>query len=160
MLATPRVKWLTSIVLAGVLLVLSMMGGQWGLNYSAKAGVNFNPIIYWINPIKVAAGSPRTLMIVNGANFGDLTDTALRIKGLNTVADDILTPLFVASNGMSVWVDASYLVNPNTSYLISVVMSTVHTTPTVPVSPWDVESNPKAFDVYQPLFSFLPIIRK
>ena len=43
MLATSKIKWFGSIILAGTLLVLALMGGKWGTIYSASASVNVAP---------------------------------------------------------------------------------------------------------------------
>ena len=50
MLATSKIKWFGSIILAGILLVLALMGGNWGTNYSASASVNAAPVINSIQP--------------------------------------------------------------------------------------------------------------
>jgi TRAP-type C4-dicarboxylate transport system permease small subunit len=45
MLTTSKVKWFGSILLASILLILALIGGKWGTDYSASASVNATPII-------------------------------------------------------------------------------------------------------------------
>jgi hypothetical protein len=152
-----KIKWIGSIFLGCFLLVLALMGGNWGSSYSAEAGVNAPPVIYVLIPDAAAAGSPDKTIIISGSNFGDETDTAVRIRG--TIIDEILYPEVVYPDGLSVILSADLLADP-TAYLITVVKSTVHSVPTIPITPWDEYSNTKTFTVFTPSYTYLPIIDK
>jgi hypothetical protein len=155
MFAPIRTKWLGSIILASVLLALAFMGGKWGTNYSASAGVNADPVINYIQPSAVPAGSPATVMIIAGSNFGDQinTKTAVRLSGVVKP----INPMVVTPNGISVLIPANLLGVP-TVYLVTVIRSDNNTIPTIPIQPGDHESNAVPFKVYQAQFIYLPII--
>lgn len=157
MLATSKIKWFGSIILAGILLALALMGGNWGTNYTASASVNAAPFIESIYPSVVPAGSPDTTMIISGANFGNTTDTRVRLTGVGV--DLLLTPLQVIPDGISVSIMANLLVVPNL-YIVTVVKTTSGTVPTIPFPPGMEVSNPVPFTVYEPLFTYLPLIYK
>jgi hypothetical protein len=157
MLMKSKFKWIGTIVLAGFLLVSALLGGKWGTSYAADAAVSAPPVIYGIIPAAVPAGSSDKLIIISGANFGDVTDTAVRIKG--TVVDQILVPEAVIPDGISVYIPADLLVNP-TVYLITVVKSTQQSIPTIPITPWDEQSNPWPFKVFEPINTYLPVIER
>jgi hypothetical protein len=157
MFATSKLKWFASLLLGGVLLALALTGGKWGTTYSASASIADAPHIDSIDPSLVPSGSPDIVMIIFGSNFGDTTDTRVRLLGNGM--DLILAPLVVIQNGISVVISDTLLVNP-TFYSITVLKSTKHTIPTIPPSPWDQESNPAAFFVYGASYIHLPIISK
>ena len=156
MLATYKIKWYGSLILAGVLLTLALTGGKWGTTYSARASVAVAPHIDSIIPSLVPAGSPDIVLIITGSNFGDSTDTRVRL--VENEVDILLEPLQVLPDGISVIIADTLLVDP-TLYSITVVKSTKHTIPTIPIlPPWDEESNPASFFVYGPSFIHLPIV--
>ena len=66
---TSKLKWFGTIILAGILLGLGLIGGTWGTDYSASASVNAPPIIEYIIPEVVPYGSPDIRMIIHGFNF-------------------------------------------------------------------------------------------
>ena len=157
MLATSKIKWFGSLILASTLLVLALLGGNWGTNYSASANVNATPIINYIQPSAVPAGSPATVMIIAGSNFGNSHDTTVRLLGGGI--DQTIVPMVVTPNGISVQIPAGLLDVP-TIYLVTVIWSDFNTVPTVPITPHDYESNPVPFTVYEGQFVYLPIITK
>jgi hypothetical protein len=157
MLMKSKFKWIGTIVLAGFLLVSALLGGKWGTSYAADAAVSAPPVIYKIIPDAIPAGSPDKPIVISGANFGDVTDTAVRIKG--TVVDQILIPVQVIPDGLSLWIPAALLVNVDT-YLVTVVKSTQQSIPTIPITPWDEQSNALPLTVYAPKYQFLPMVSK
>ena len=156
MFAPSKIKWLGSIALAGVLLTLAFFGGTWGTNYSARASVNIAPIIESLTPASVLAGSPDTVVIISGSNFGDIGNTRVRLQG-NGV-DIMVEPLEVLPDGISVIISDTLLVDP-TLYIVTVVTSNADTVPIIPIQPpWDEESNQVPFFVYGASYILLPII--
>ncbi len=150
-------KWLFSFILAGVLLALALFGGTWGTTYAADDQVNLLPQINYIVPNQILAGSPATMIFVNGSGFGDNNNTAVRIQG-NGV-DKVFYGL-VQANGIWVTISAADLVNP-TIYGVTVVMSTVDSLPTIPFLPeWDVQSNSVPLRVYVNQYFQLPLMYK
>jgi hypothetical protein len=156
MLTKTKIKWGVSIILAGILLALALVGGQWGTSYAANDGISAVPHINFIVPSAVKAGSPATLVFISGTDFGTTDDTGVRLVGDGV--DEILDA-FVTANGIWVDIKADYLLNPIT-YQLSVVMSTVHSSPTTPITPWDVESNAVPFRVYTAHYIYLPIVTR
>lgn len=157
MITTNKIKWFGSIILAGIILTLAMTGGKWGTSYSASASVDAIPVIDFIDPSSVLAGSPYIIMIINGENFGDMDDTRVRLTAVGF--DEILPPLTVLPDGISVVIPAELLIEPKL-YTVTVVKSTVNTVPTIPITPWDEESNPVPFTVYEGQHIYLPLINK
>ena len=156
MVATSRFKWFGSIVLAGILLILALMGGKWGTNYSATAGVYIAPFIDSIIPSAVPAGSPDTVVEISGSNFGTLDDTRVRLTG--TGVDQLFVPGAISPDQISVTITSTLLIEPQ-QYIVTVIKSISGTMPTLPIPP-DVEiSNPVPFTVYSPSL-YLPIITK
>jgi len=155
MFAPSKIKWLGSLILAGTLLVLAFMGGNWGTNYSASASVNADPHIDYIQPSAVPAGSPDRVMIIFGSGFGNNDDTSVRLLGGGI--DETIDPIAVLPNGISVKITADLLDLP-TVYLVTVLWSDYNTVPTVPVTPHDHESNPVPFTVFEGKLIHLPII--
>jgi hypothetical protein len=93
MVATSRFKWFGSIVLASFLLIQAVIGGKWGTDYSASAGVYAAPFIESIIPTAVLAGSPDRLVLIIGSDFGSMDDTRVRLTG--TEVDVLLVPLAI-----------------------------------------------------------------
>jgi hypothetical protein len=158
MLTANKIKWLGSIILAGVLLVLALMGGDWGTNFTASASANADPIIYLIQPSTVPVRSPSRVIVVSGLNFGTRDDTAVRLSGGGI--DNILYPINVQSNGLSVTVEDIYMTE-STVYSLTVVISgrpDGHTLPELPLWPFDLQSNALDFTVFQAEEYFLPMI--
>jgi hypothetical protein len=160
MLTSYKLKWLGSITLSSVILVMALLGGDWGTNYTANASVNANPIIYLVQPSKVPARSPDRVIIISGLNFGTTADTGVRLTGDGF--DNILYPITVEPNALSVTVEDIYLTVP-TAYTLTVVISgrpEGHTLPELPLWPFDLQSNPLSFSVFQAEEYFLPIIKR
>jgi hypothetical protein len=157
MLATPKIKWFGSIILAGILLVLAIFGGKWGTTYAAGASVNVAPLITAINPSSVPVGSPNTWLIIWGSNFGNMDDTRVRLT-TGVGFDQLFTPREIRQDRIIVILPASLLVDPIV-YTLTVVKSTPGTIPTIPVTPYDEESNPVPFTVFETLYVYLPIIQ-
>lgn len=159
MFTSSRTKWFASIIMAGVLLALALfMGGKWGTDYTASAATIPTPVITAIYPSSVREGTGVTQMAINGQNFifEDIDNTRVRYTG-NGI-DEMIVPKSISSNTW-IYIDipADYILLSGT-YLISVVISLEHTTPTVPITPWDVESNQVPFHVNAGFF--LPVILK
>jgi hypothetical protein len=157
MFSTSKIKWFGSIVLAGCLLTLALMGGNWGTTYPANASVAAVPVITSIDPSKVPAGSADTIVIISGSNFGNMDTTRVRLT--NTDTDLLLKPLQVLPNeGVSVNITDTLLVSP-TLYIVTVIKSEPGSIPTLPiVPPYDLISNPLPFFVYGASNILLPII--
>ena len=156
MAATSRFKWFGSIVLAGFLLILALMGGKWGTDYSASAGVYVAPFIESIVPSAVPAGSPDTFVVISGSDFGTVDDTRVRLTG--TGVDVLFVPEGISPDQISITITDTLLIEPQ-QYILTVLKSISGTIPTIPFPP-DVEiSNPVPFTVYS-LSQYLPIINK
>jgi hypothetical protein len=149
MLATSKIKWFGSIILAGILLVMALMGGNWGNAYSVNASVNAAPFIYSIVPSHIRVGSPDTLLEINGANFGNMTDTQVRLTAGGV--DVLLTRISVSSTRIIVIIPA-YLLGALNQYTITVIKTTSGTIPEI--------SNPKTLQVVLYLYYYLPIMYK
>lgn len=159
MLATSKSKWLGSIILAGTLLALALMGWNWGTSYAADNSVNVAPTITSIIPSAIRVGSPDTVVIVIGTEFGDIGDTRVRLVG-NGVDQIIEDTLQVITNGISVRIPATLLTVPAT-YTLTVIKSNKHTIPTIPIwPPFDEVSNSITLTVYTPVFTYLPCIKR
>ena len=159
MLATSKIKWLGSIILAGILLVLAMMGGKWGATYAADDSVNALPFIKSIIPSVIKAGSADTVVIVVGSDFGNMGDTRVRLVG-NGVDQIVEETLQVIQNGISIRIPAILLAGPNL-YTLTVIKSTQHSIPTIPLwPPFDEVSNGITLTVYVPLLTYLPCIKR
>lgn len=158
MLTKPRFRWLISLILGGVLLLMALMGGNWGSDYSARASIDANPVIDYIVPSLIPAGSPDTVIIIGGSNFGNIYNTRVRIKGDSQ--DKMLKPKYIISTGISVNITDTLMVNP-TVYELRVYRSDYYTIPSIPTFPeWDKSSNPVNLTVYEPIPVFLPIIKR
>jgi hypothetical protein len=160
MFASSKNKWLVSLVLAGILLALSLLGGKWGTTYAADNSVNANPVINFIVPDHVPAGVIANVpMYINGANFGIVSDTAVRIQGngIDKVFNQEIS--YIDAHDIYLTIGYAYFLNP-TIYNITVVMSTAHTMPTIPITGWDLESNAVPLIVFTPLSQFIPLVNK
>jgi len=161
MSATNKIKWLGSIILAGALLVLAMMGGTWGTTYTVDASVNAEPYIESIDPAGVYAGSPNRLIIISGTDYGNLNNTGVRLLG--DTSDSLLYPLeSISPLQIKVLIPSELLVEP-TLYILTVIKSLTEyppTIPTVPDPPEEEISNPVPFTVYVGQFNYLPFISR
>ncbi|OGO14581.1 MAG: hypothetical protein A2032_04470 [Chloroflexi bacterium RBG_19FT_COMBO_49_13] len=158
MSATNKIKWSGSIILAGTLLVLAMMGGTWGTTYAADPGLNAAPIIDSIDPTGTYARSPDRLIYIYGANFGNQSNTRVRITGIGV--DQIARPEDYSPGRIIVVITDTLLIEP-TYYNITVVKSTLPSIPTIPLEPeWDQESNQVIFTVYEGKTNYLPFISR
>jgi hypothetical protein len=158
MITANKLKWLGSIILAGVFLVMAVIGSDWGTNYTANASVNADPIIYLIQPPKVPVRSPDKIIVVSGLNFGDKDNTGVRLS--RDGFDTVLRAIDVGGGGISVSV-TNTLMTETTVYTLTVVRSDYPSIPSVPLYPeWDHESNSLPFTIFQAEEYFLPIIRR
>jgi hypothetical protein len=160
MFTTSKIKWFVSIILAGILLVLTIFGGKWGTNYTASASVNAAPVIYYIDPSIARVGSPDTLVEILGSNFGTEDDTRVRLTGGGF--DVLFVPEEIAPGRIVITIPAGMLVDPIV-YTLTVIKSkygTIPTIPTIPNPPDDEISNPVPFTVFETLPMYLPIINK
>lgn len=160
MLTQPKIKCLVSIILAGFLLALALLGGNWGMSYTAEASTNADPFLASISPSRVAARSADKVIVAYGLNFGVITDTGFRLT--DSDYDNILLPISVVPNGLSVRIDSALLTEP-TVYTTTVVVSgreEGHTIPVLPLWPFDLQSNPLLFTVFEPDRMFMPLIQR
>jgi len=161
MFSITKLKWYGSIALAGILLVLAMVGGTWGTSYAADGVLNEPPVINYIDPHSLPAGTPDHVMIIVGSEFGEAKDEIrIWIKGIDS--EYLLEPLFVTNTAISVTLPAEMLAVPNT-FIVSVIKSKIGTIPTIPTVPDplnDHVSNSVPFEVFEAIYSYLPIINK
>ena len=160
MLKTSKTKWFACISLASIFLVLALIGGNWGTDYSARASVDLSPHISYIDPSGVLAGAPETVLIIAGSGFGTVNDTAVRISGPGY--DQMISPMYIIPTGMSIKIPSYLLALPNTlSLTVYVSTAPKPTIPTIPTWPgYDNPSNTVEFIVYPVVSSFLPIITR
>ena len=159
MSAASKSKWIISIVLGSLLLVLALIGGKWQVSYAADASLNAAPVITNIHPSKVPAGSGNVIMIISGANFGTIEDF-IRVLIQDQDHDYLAAPIEVLDMGLSVVITDTLLVDPNL-YHITVLKSNGQSVPTNPPNPtWDQVSNTVDFLVYEVRYGFLPILEK
>jgi hypothetical protein len=158
MLTTSKVKWFASIILAGILLFLALLGGKWGTDYSASASVSATPIITNIIPVMVPMGSPDTPMDIYGLNFEPTTDVKVWISkncyvipGRDCGSREF-TPLDISPTHISIIIPADMLKAPAV-YLVQVV---IYVGTTVPSGNY---SNPALFGVWSP-DTYLPIMHR
>ena len=156
MLSVTKIKWLASIIMAGILLSLALMGGRWGTSYAATED-GPDPLIYSVLPPKAPVRSPDKVIVVAGLYFGDQTNTGVRLQGNGF--DKVLPTIAAQDNAISALVTDT-LMTEATVYTVTVVRSDAGTIPVVPLEPpWDHESNALQFTVFQAEEYFLPIIR-
>jgi hypothetical protein len=159
MTTTMKYKWIVSLALGGVLLVVAMMYGNGQTTYAADPGLNAAPVIDQIFPNQVKAGSGDTAMIISGSNFGT-TEDFIRIWLADTGNDYKIAPITVIDTGISLVITDTLLVNP-VVYTLKVVKSNGLSVPMVPPwIPYDQVSNALDFVVYAPEYIYLPIINK
>ena len=158
MSATSKLKWTGTILVAGVVVAMALMGGKWGTSYTAKASVNADPIIYDLIPDAKPVGSDDSTAIIVGANFGDLSNTGVWFKG--TFNDEVLEVIYVDPNAISFVIPAS-LMDVEDIFSVRVIVSNCSSIPTVPPYPGcDKYSNPAPFKVYIPKPLYLPFVTK
>lgn len=154
MLTTNKIKWLGTLTIAGVLLILALIGGDWGTTYAADLSALQAPRIDSIEPPGVKVGSPYQIILIRGADFGDVVDTRVRLSGTNY--DQMFPPVTIFPDYIYVMVPEYFFTQPE-KFIVTVVRSTTHTVPTIPtIVPPDLVSNKVFFNVFLPLF--LPIV--
>jgi hypothetical protein len=153
MITRSKIKWVGTILVAGIALALALMGGKWGTSYAADAGVNVAPTIDEIDPHAAPVGSSSKFIVITGSNFGSVSNTAVRVK--DTTTDISLTPVAVLVDGLIVNFPAS-LFTSETVYQVTVVIYS-GTIPTIP--PFE-ESNSLPFVVFIPRSMYFPVISK
>ena len=152
-------KWILSIILGGTLLFLAIMGGSWQISYAADDSVNVAPVINFIYPHAVPAGSGDVTMLISGENFGEVEDF-IRIWVYDQDNDYSIVPVNVIDNGIGLVITDTLVATPNI-YTIRVVKSNGLSIPTIPPDPiYDLVSNPVDFIVYTAQFNFLPLITR
>ena len=162
MLSTPKIKWLVSIILAGILLVLTLTVGDWGTNYSANAMGVPVPIINSILPSRMPVRSPDKVVVIGGSIFGTENDTAVRFSEVGGGFDQTLHPPEVYEYGTSVNV-TSTMMTEATVYTVTVIISGRPegvTIPELPVWSFDLVSNELTFTVFQAQETFLPLMNR
>lgn len=155
-----RIKWLASIVVGAIVLILALFGGKWGTTYAANDGVLTAPVIDHIQPSIVRVGSDYKTIIIFGTFFDQC---AMWVRITSTGIDNSILPLQVLPNAISVVVGSEYFTSPSV-YSIYVVHSTQCTVPPDPPTPfdplWDEISNAVTLTVYESLWTYMPIMRK
>ncbi len=156
MLTASKNKWLISLFIAGILLALALFGGTWGTTYAADNEVILAPQINFINPTEIAVGSPDTPFFIQGSGFGSSNDTGVRVEGngVDNIYYGLVYPTMIFGS-----FPADLFGSP-TVYNITVVMSVPKTVPTIPITPYDVESNIVPLRVYETQFMYLPTVTK
>jgi len=156
MFTTNKIKWLGTLTLAVVLLVLALIGGNWGTTFAADLSALQAPRIDSIEPKGIKVGSPKIWILIRGANFGDSVDTRVRLSGMNY--DEMIEPFTIFPDYIYIEAETKFFSQPET-YIITVVRSTSHTIPTIPtIDPIDLVSNKVDFTVFIP--NYLPVISK
>jgi hypothetical protein len=154
-----KYRWIVSLSLGGILLVLAVIGGNWQTSYAADPGLNAAPAIDYIEPDRVKVGSSDTPMIIWGSDFGTSEDF-IRVWIHDPINDYSVTPYNVGVNYISLVVTDTLLTSPIT-YTIKVVKSNGQSIPTIPPNLiYDQVSNAVNFWVYAPQYIYLPITSK
>lgn len=159
MISRSSTKWTISLILSFCLLILALIGGNWGSTYAASTKDTLLPYINRIEPAAVQVGSPYIVMIITGGNFDINKNPRIRLTapGLDQILE---APLMVLPDGISQIIRPQYLVSPIT-YELFVVQSSSGSIPTIPIEPgWDEISNPARFVVYEPEYIHIPIVKK
>jgi hypothetical protein len=160
MMAKSRAKWILSFLVGAILLVLGFIGGSWGRSYAAVEINNPDPQITRIDPSGVPVGSNDIVMVISGSGFeiDKIPRVMLTAPGMTDVILD--APQTVLPNGISQFIGKEYFTQP-ILYTLYVVQSN-HlpnpTIPTIPITPWDEQSNPLPFLVFEPYI--LPLVYK
>ena len=69
-------KWLGTIVVASILLILALMGGTWGTSYAAQTHeAVVVPVINTIDPTRVLAGGSDLLMTISSRSVFEYSCT-------------------------------------------------------------------------------------
>ena len=152
-------KWVVSILLACLVLILALAGGRWGSSFTASANVNAAPLIDTIDPTSVLVDSPDTTITIQGLNFGNSEDTRVWISegGVN----ELLVPLTITPVQITVVLTADLLDRP-AYFAVRVIKSTSGsppTIPTIPTPPDEEISNTVYFTVWSP-YIYLPLIQQ
>ena len=159
MVSPGYIKWIGSILIAGLMLILGLTGGNWGTSYAADGGINTTPIIDHIQPERVPVGTPWLLLFISGSDF-DINEKA-RVM-LTTPGGDVILaePYVTLPDAIYQYIPGDYFLEP-TVYLLSVVQSDINTIPTIPIIPiHDEVSNAVQFIVYNAELVYIPIITK
>ena len=141
MVISSKLKWFGTIILAGIILGLGLIGGNWGTDYSASASVYASPQIEYIIPEVVPFGSPDIQMIIHGLNFGPEADTQVWLTKRNNTFE--LTPITFSPTELTVTIPSSLLELP-ALYRVQVA---IYVGASVP---GDMLSNSVHFFVYSP----------
>lgn len=158
MTKTSKFKWIGGIILAGILLSLGLLGGDWWTSSTLSASAHPYPNINQIIPSSVPVGSIDKVIIISGTIVGNEDDT--RIRFVSNGSNYLLKPIQVYAYGISVAVPNT-LMTEATVYTVSVIVSDVGTIPTIPLWPGiDLPSNELKFTVFVPKEYFLPITLK
>ena len=154
-----KIKWVMCLILGGILLIIAMFGGKWEPTYAADGGLNAIPVVDYIYPSAVPAGSGDVVMIIGGSNFGEVEDF-IRVWIRDAQHEYIAAPMEVIDTGISVVITDTILVEP-TVYSITVVKSNGLSVPTIPPNPiYDQVSNSANLLVYAAIPAYLPLIEK
>ncbi len=152
-----KIEWLVSLVIGVIVLVLALVGGKWGTTYASDSQIFIVPSIDHIEPAAIPVGSAYKVIIIFGANYNQCS-IWVRITGPGV--DDILEPLQVLPDAISQLIEAKYFTEPRV-YSLYVVNSTACTVPIAPYDPsWDEISNAVTLTVYQPVWTFLPLVQR
>jgi hypothetical protein len=158
MITSSKVKWYGSILLAGIFIILALLGGNWGTSYSASASVNPDPIIQYISPVLVPIGSPDTPMDIYGLNFEPMVDTKVWISNNCVVipgrdcGSREFAPVDISPTHISIIVPADMFEAPS----IWIVQVVIYVGQTIPTGNY---SNPAVLGVWSP-DTYLPITHK
>ena len=154
-----KYRWVVSLSLGGILLVIALIGGNWQTSYAADSGLNAAPVINYIDPERTKVGSGDTPMIIVGSNFGE-AESNIRVWLSDQVNNYSAAPKNVIDTGISLIITDTLLTSPIT-YTVIVVKSNGLSIPTVPPDPdYDTYSNAVNFWVYMPEYLYLPIVDK
>jgi len=96
--------------------------------------VNADPIIHYIYPQAVPAGSADVLMVIDGENFGYVEDF-IRVWVYDQVNEYKITPVNVIDAGIGIVITDTLVVSPNL-YTIRVVKSNGQSIPPIPPIPY------------------------
>ena len=153
-----KYRWVVSLSLGGILLVIALIGGNWQTSYAADSGLNTAPIIDYIDPEQTKVGSGTTPMIIYGSNFGEI-ESNIRIWLSDQVNNYTIAPYHLGDSWISLYIPDPLLSSPVT-YTLKVVKSNGLSIPTVPPTIYDTTSNAVNFLVYTAKFIYLPITKK
>ena len=159
MATVSRNKWIISFILGGILLFLALTGESRHITYAADNSVTAAPVINFIYPHAVPAGSDDVTMVISGENFGT-TETFIRVWVRDQNNDYSIAPINVIDTGIGLVITDTLVIAPNI-YTIQVVKSNGQSIPAIPPDPiYDLVSNSVDFIVYAPQYMYLPIIQR